>query len=111
MPFSDISQETLIKGLYKTGRRGQSTLAILGKYRPFIDAMESDIGCTLLADLIASHDALLDKIASIEATDEEKAEYKVTKNLIYKWSDRIATYYGTINQIKKNAYSQTDKVS
>lgn len=73
-------------------RRISQTLEILGQLMPFKDACESEVGIELMADLRQRYDSLLFKIASVDATDRDKIEYEVVRDLMAKWSNRLALY-------------------
>ena len=89
-----------LKELLKRGNRGAILLSTLGLKHRFIEAINSEIGKKLLSDLIFRMEGLLDKIINGPATIEEKAEYIVTRDLIYKWSERIAEYEELLKKAK-----------
>jgi len=51
------------------------------------------------SDLTA--DELLLRISAIDATDAEKMEFLALKNILNKWSEKIANYYSELNKIKE----------
>jgi hypothetical protein len=86
----NITVEQLAAMLKRKG--GSRTLSVLGHFQPFVDAINSTIGKELLQDAINIHDALLTKVAELNATPEETMEYKAIRKIIYSWSERIARY-------------------
>jgi len=77
----------------------QQSLAILKQHQPFIDAISTETGQKLLADLIDMHSRSLQKITSLEATDNDKIEYKLLTELIKRWSSYINTYENAKNEL------------
>lgn len=100
--MTNITKEEADLFLTKFKKRGERTLSLLGKQQEFIKAMSSDIGQQILNDLIQEHELLLDKIASIKATDEEKMQYKVVRQMLMLWSNRLAAFTDLIKEIKTN---------
>jgi hypothetical protein len=97
---------TLTKGeadiyLEKMKKRGERTLSLLGQHQSFISAINTEIGKELLSDLIREHELLLNKISSLEVTDEEKMQYRVVRKMILIWSERITAYNNRIKEIKQ----------
>jgi hypothetical protein len=85
------------------GRHGMQTLSTLGKLQPFAECMESDLGKTLLGDLIGRHEELLDKIAELESTEEDRMEFRVVKRIIMDFASKINLYNNRVEVIKKKA--------
>ena len=73
-------------------KRIAQSLEILGQLMPFNDACQSEVGIELLADLRQRYDSALMKIARVEATDKDKIEYEVVRDLLAKWTNRITLY-------------------
>jgi len=82
-------------------RGGSQAVAILSKYRPFMDAYQTSVGKEILSDAVAIYDSLLAKIANLEATPEETMEYRAVLRLIRRWSDKIMLYQNAINELQK----------
>jgi len=72
------------------------SLSILQAYKPFVEAIESQVGKLILSDLVAMHKKSLEKIASLTATEEDKIEYKILTSIIQRWSERIERYYKAV---------------
>ena len=68
------------------------TLEILGQLMPFKEACESEIGVQLITDLRQRYEFLLMKIAKVDALDKEKMEYEVVRDMLAKWTNRLALY-------------------
>ena len=87
--------------LAKMRKRGERTLSLLGQNQEFITAMNTPVGKEILNDLIREHEILLDRIASLDATEEEKMQYKVVRKMLLVWSSKIAAFENRIQEIKK----------
>ena len=92
---------TMLRYMKNVGKRGERTVYLHEKSIPFIKAFNSDIGRELLADLISMHEALLEKVAGLNATDEEKMMYKVAREMLLRWSGKIAAYEKRVDEITK----------
>ena len=89
----------LIDYVKSKGKAGSRTVEILSKNYKFLTAFQTEVGYELLKDLCSRHETLLGKVSDMEVTDAEKMEYKVVKDLILKWSDRISAYYGAVKTV------------
>jgi len=98
----EVSQEQVIKFLREKGKRGAQTLSVLGKYAPFMEAINSPLGAELLRDLNTKHEELLEKISDLEATESDCAEYIAVKNLILRWCEKINNYERELDKLKGN---------
>lgn len=98
----NLTHEEVDKFLVNYGKRGERTMHILGKLQDFMKAKDTDFGKEFLSDMILEHDILLDKIASLEATEAEKADYRAVRKALLKYSAKIASYYEAINVIKQS---------
>jgi len=96
-----VSREEIELYLKNVGKRGLNTLSTLGKLKPFVDLMDSEVGFALVGDLVNRYDELLDKISALTATEEEKIEFKVTKTFLINIATRLAQYTKTVSTIKK----------
>jgi hypothetical protein len=96
----EVSQEQVIKFLREKGKRGAQTLSVLGKFAPFMEAINSASGAELLRDLNTKHDELLDKISELNATESDRAEYKAVRDMILRWCDKINRFEAELNKIK-----------
>ena len=96
-----VTAEQLASYLKRKGRAGSQTLSILGKYQPFQEAINSEIGKEILRDAIVIHESLLIKVADLTATPEETMEYKAVRKIIIRWSERIAKYQKSLEEITK----------
>ena len=77
----------------------QQSLTLLKQYQPFVEAISTEIGQKLLADLTDMHAKSLQKITSLDATDNDKIEYKVLTELIKRWSSYINAYENAKNEL------------
>lgn len=101
MAESTVTAEQLAGYLRRKGKTGERTLSLLGYYRPFVDAINTEVGKEILKDAIRVHEELLSKIAEINATDAEKAEYQAIRKIILRWSERIAQYEKHLSEVRK----------
>lgn len=67
-------------------------LAILGKNHDFYAAVSTPIGRELLKDLMDRMDELAVKLLSNGATETDKMEYNVRKQILDSWAQRIKVY-------------------
>lgn len=101
----EINKENLFKLVKSRGRMGQRTLDTLSRQKEFYEAIHSDKGYILLKDIIDREDQLLAKLTGSDPTDvnaitqEERIEYKVIKELIFRWCNRINSYESDVNNI------------
>ena len=95
------TSEEVDRYLIKMKRRGERTLSLLGKHQEFIVAMNTDVGKEILSDLVREHELLLDKIASLGVTDEEKMQYVIVRKMLLLWSEKIAAFENRIKEIKQ----------
>jgi len=96
-----VSREEIELYLKNIGKRGLNTMSTLGKLRPFVTLMESDLGFALVGELVNRYDELLNKISDLTATEEEKIEFKVTKAFLMNISTRLDQYTKSVQEIKK----------
>jgi len=82
------------------GKRGEKVLSTLGKLQPFVECLQSEIGFTLLRDLIDRYEGLLEKVSDLEATEIESLELKAIKTLILSFATRINEYNNRVSEIK-----------
>lgn len=97
----DLTTEEVDLFLEKFKKRGERTLSVLGKLQDVNAALNDPMGKLLLKWLVDQHEMLLDKVADLTATDTEKIRYTVVRELLLDYCDKIQTYRGTINEIKK----------
>jgi hypothetical protein len=88
------------------GRSGDRTVEILKDNEAFLASFNTQIGFELLKDLCGKHEELLNKISRLDADVNDRVEYKVVKDLIIKWSDRINAYIKAVDTINKEANSR-----
>ena len=84
----------------RAGKHGMATLSTLGKHQPFVECLNSELGLALLGDLVNRHETLLNRLCELNATDEEKVEFKVIKRLLIELSSRLLEYDKRIKEIK-----------
>lgn len=100
----DITPQTIEDYAKKHGSRSCARImSVLGKKRPFYDAIRTEIGQELLKDNIIRLEELLDKQIEKpdEMTNDDRVEYKVLKRLTETWAGRIKSYVGKIDKLKE----------
>jgi len=90
--MSEIEHSQLLRFMNEKGRRGAATLSTLGKLQPFMQAIKTECGQELLRDLNTRYDELLNKIAELAATEEDKADFRAVRALILRWCEKINNY-------------------
>ena len=98
-----VTKEEVELYLKNFGKRGEKVLSTLGKLQPFVECLQSEIGFTLLRDLIDRYEGLLEKVSDLEATEIESLELKAIKTLILSFATRINEYNNRVNEIKTAA--------
>lgn len=78
--------------LEQVGTTRPNVLTKLSIQYKFIEAISSPLGLEILKDLSVMTDKLLDKIIAEEATVQEKAEFRVCKDILVRWGSRIKAY-------------------
>ena len=74
----------------------------LAAHTQFYQAVSTDLGQTLIDDMMDRLDALLPKIVELTASDEEKIAYKELKRLLDDWVRKIRIYEETALKIIQN---------
>lgn len=82
-------------------RNSQRIFSVLGRHSGFYEAVKSPIGKELLADAMKNMDYLLDKIADMTATDQEKLKYKAYEEIVLGWVKRIKIYTTHAKKLKE----------
>lgn len=108
-PFEDmrpINKHDVELFLAIHGQKGSKTLSLLGKFQPFYNAINSEIGRELLKDVQIKMEYLLECIIRESypkkmSETHVKAEYRVLRDILYKWSERIEKYLMAKNKIKE----------
>jgi len=100
MDRTEITIADIEKFTATHGQNGAKTLSLLGKNNSFYKAINSEIGQTLMTDLMVQMEYLLDRIINEKASPEERAEYRVSRKLLIKWADKIKTYQELKNKVK-----------
>jgi hypothetical protein len=96
-----LTRDQVDKFIKKYNKRGTETVEALGKVQGFIKAVESEMGRAFLAPIIVEHERLLALIVSMDATEEDKADYRATRKFLLYCSSKVNYYYDTIESIKK----------
>lgn len=96
----DVTLSDIEAFLKKEGKHGERVLATLGKNSQFLNAISTPLGQELLKDSVARLEVLLEKIVNEQAEPKELAEYRVLRDLIYTWAERITKYVADLNKIK-----------
>jgi DNA-binding PadR family transcriptional regulator len=87
----------------KVGRaQANKVIEILGEQNQFYEAFNTPIGRELLKDAVNRVDELNRKIWKEEENDMERAEFRVLKQLISRWSKKIDAYVKNLEVIKGN---------
>jgi len=96
-----VSREEIELYLNNVGKRGLNTLSTLGKLKPFVNLMDSEVGFALVGDMVNRYDELLNKVSDLTATEAEKIECKVTKTFLMNIATRLDQYTKSVQEIKK----------
>ena len=92
--------DKLIEYIKSVGQiRGNATVVILSSYHPFLKALETEFGKSLLESKWNRYADLLNKIVIGTATPQETIEAKVNFEDLKEWGNKINKYYETLNKI------------
>ena len=95
--LEDMERYTNKHGPKKLGK----LFSVLGKDIQFIKAWESPAGKEIMGHLINLTEESLEKIINEQADEKTRAEYRVCKDLLKYFEDRINTYEKNTNQLKR----------
>lgn len=96
-----INQQVIENFIQKHGKKASQILSALGKSQPFIEAIQTNIGQELLKDALEMIQERLDKIINEEATELEKAEYRVLRTITTRWVDKINNHTKLLSEVYK----------
>lgn len=74
-------------------RRSAEVIKALGKQIPLLTALATEPGKLILSTAISRTGELLEKIINEQATEQERAEYRVLRIILADWSGKIANYF------------------
>jgi hypothetical protein len=99
MIFEDPKINKYLEGLR---RKNSNTFQMFEKNLDFMISIQTDIGKSLLDDLIRRHEHCFFRIASTEATDAEKQTFLYLKSMIEAWARKIADFVKHREEYKEN---------
>lgn len=96
-----LTLEDLEKYKLKHGsKQALRVLSVLGKNAGFVQAVRTELGQLIMQDLIVRMEVILEKIIDNTVKEEERIEYKLSRDLLDKWTARILTYERELNKLK-----------
>jgi hypothetical protein len=95
----EVEQFILSYGRHRD--EGRRLIEALQKKRPFVEAIQSEVGMELLKDLLVVMNKLLSQIIDNTATEDEKAEYRVCYNLLITWAERLQSYNDSVGNVRQ----------
>ncbi|MFQ5493604.1 MAG: hypothetical protein ACE5DX_05615 [Candidatus Dojkabacteria bacterium] len=87
----------------KLGRKASPVLKYLSRNVGFYEAFTSPLGEEIIKEHAVNMDKLLEKIYNEEATDKEKAEFRVLKEIGLRIVKKINAYNNHISSVEKGA--------
>ncbi len=93
-------EPNIIERLLKDAKRGHKILQILGKQMKFAKALDSEIGKELLKDLLVMYEVRFEKIVNETANNKDLAEFRICRELLEVWANRISNFLDNIKQLK-----------
>ena len=81
-------------------QRAEALLKALGTSHAIVRAFDTEIGKEILSDVLSVMNNNLKKIVANEASDDEKAEFRMAKAIATRWAGRIETYYKSLSQLR-----------
>ena len=82
-------------------QNSQRIFTVLGKYSEYYEAIRSPMGQAILKDLMDRINGKLELIASNEANDQDKIEYKVCCELLESHAKKIKIYLTHAKKLKE----------
>lgn len=96
------NQDAVDRFLTTHGERAKRVITVLAKQAKFKEAIESEVGQALMADVVESMESLLEKIINDTASPEEKAEFRAFRLIADKWQAKLSAYTRAVMQIATN---------
>lgn len=84
------------------GRKLENILLSLSKKESFVEALSTQLGQELLADVLRMYEQKLDKVINGKATERDKEALVIFKCLAGLWADRINSYNRELQLIRGN---------
>jgi hypothetical protein len=97
----DVTKNDLEMYARAKGRKIEQVLTALAKKKNFKEAWNSQIGQELLLDNAVRLQELLDKIVDMEASDDEKIEFRLLRDITVGWANKIKQYLKIVKDIKE----------
>lgn len=85
------------------GKQAQKVLSFLGKNIAYVNDLHSPLTSRVVEMLISDHEYLIQRVATLEATDEEKVRYRVVRDILAKISQLIEAYKIQVEEVKKGS--------
>lgn len=98
----DITVDQLEQFIQRYGRRASHTMSVLGKYDPFVQAIQTEVGQQILQDDISRHEYLLNKVYDEQANESEMAEFRYLKRRLRTVAERISLWMEAMKSVKNN---------
>ena len=86
--YQDLSSNAFVRFLELYGNQGLKVTSLVGRFKGFKDAVESEVGKEILEDLMKKIEMLLPKIIDLSASKNEYAEYRVMLSLMERWTKK-----------------------
>lgn len=88
-----LTLEDIANHSAKHGRKATATLLhILGRKRPYYDALMDEKCQLILHSVFLRMDELLEKIVVAKNSDEERIEYDILRKLANEWAQELVNY-------------------
>lgn len=101
-PTEKLKLEDLDQYRRKHGaKNAMRVLSFLGKNAAFVTAIRTELGQSIMQDLVVRMEYLLEKVIQGTITEEERLEYKISRGILESWAAKIAGYEKAINKLKK----------
>ena len=98
----EVTVDQLEQFIKRYGRRASHTMSVLGKYDPFVQAIQTEVGQQLMKDDIDRHEYLLNKVYEEQANDSEFAEFRYLKRRLLTVAERITIWMEAMKSVKNN---------
>ena len=100
--LDNITKENIRDYISKHGRKGAMTVDGLSKLLPSLQmTFETELGREILNDDIERHEFLLIKIVEMNATDEDKIEFRYLRDRIISLGKKLELFFNYLKNIKE----------
>jgi hypothetical protein len=99
--LDNITRDGIRDYVAKHGRRGQMIVDGISKILPTIQIIfDTDVGKEILKEDIEKCELLLEKLIDLDATDEDKVEFRYLRDRIIRLGKKLEMFFNYIKDIQ-----------